>query len=486
MRLKAIVLFLALAPVLSGAEAFWVSPQGNDSNPGTQDKPFATINHALPRLKPGSTLNVLPGDKPWPGDIRITVNGTARAPIIVDGHGSIVSGRSELPAHAWTAEGKDVYSRKLPNNAWGMEKHWEGGFPLAWFDGKPGRNVTSREELTPGSYFLHKNRKEQNTDPLHNTLYIRLKPGQTPANAKIQSITGEGGIYVGGNHVTVRNFITEYGGRDGFATHRNKGVVFENIEARHFMDQGMSHHGAEVTVLKAHFHHNAGAGVVDVYPECKTRYENCLIELDTWRGGVEFHSGEYEMINCIIRANPKRALTVTQGALVTLRDCVLIGADGGKSEGVNVGHASRLTMQNCALVGFRSGLTASLDASTRINMSDCLFLRCGGVLRLNLRQGRGDEAPDLMKQFTATGLECDGGTFEINSRMETKDKKWQSKNVRFKADEKAAIAEHFGAKIRFLSGREHLVGRYQSKWPFDRLYEWLFSKRLKSPGVKAR
>ena len=65
----------------------------------------------------------------------------------------------------------------------------------------------------------------------------------------------------------------------------------------------------------AHFHHNAGCGVVDVYPEVKVRYENCLIEHDTWRGGVEFHSGEFEMVNCVISANPKNL----RSAIASLR-----------------------------------------------------------------------------------------------------------------------------------------------------------------------
>jgi hypothetical protein len=62
-------------------------------------------------------------------------------------------------------------------------------------------------------------------------------------------------------------------------------------------------------VRTAHFHHNTGCGVVDDYPEVKVRYENCLIEHDTWRGGVEFHSGEFKIVNCVVFANPKKALT---------------------------------------------------------------------------------------------------------------------------------------------------------------------------------
>ena len=238
------------------AGEFWVDGDvGNDGNPGSRSEPLKTIDAGLGRVKPGDTLHVLPRKTgAWPTDIRVTVSGLPDKPIVIDGHGSLASGRGELDLQEWKDEGDGVYSRLLRNNAWGMQRHWEGGFPLVWFDGEAGENVTSREALASGCFFLYKNQPEHQTDPLHNTLFIRPPKGVE----RVETIVGEGGIFVGGNHVTVRGFAVEYGGRDGFATHRNQGVVFEDIEARFFMDQGMSHHGAEVVVRRAHFHHNAG------------------------------------------------------------------------------------------------------------------------------------------------------------------------------------------------------------------------------------
>lgn len=40
---------------------FYVSPNGDNSNPGTKDKPFRTISYAVSHLSPGDTLVVLPG-----------------------------------------------------------------------------------------------------------------------------------------------------------------------------------------------------------------------------------------------------------------------------------------------------------------------------------------------------------------------------------------------------------------------------------------
>jgi len=443
-----LALLNAAAISVSGGNAIWVDQQsGDDAAIGTREAPLRSVDAGLARVRPGGELHLVPGERPWPGDIRITVSGTAEQPIVVDGHGSVVSGRGQLPAAAWKAESGDVFSRKLPNNAWGMERHWEGGFPLVWFEGLEGENVTNRSELKPLSYFLHKNRKAQKTDPLHNTLFVKLPVEKTPRDVRIETIVGEGGIFVGGSHVIVRNFVTEYGGRDGFATHRNTGVVFEHIEARQFMDQGMSHHGSEVTIRNAHFHHNAGCGVVDVYPECRTRYENCLIEADTWRGGVEFHKGEFEMVNCRIRGNAEKALTVAKGARVTLRDCVLSGPAGALADGVTVGEGCRLILVNCTLRGFETAMIATLTATTRLELRNCVFEACDTNLRLNFRRGQGEAEPEVDEVIRAAGIWFKGGGFTVIDRRQDDAGKWRVSERRIDFAERAAFGTEFGIGI---------------------------------------
>ncbi len=394
-------------------EQLYVDNQhGDDAHPGSREQPFATIDRAVRELRPGTTLHVLPTPTPYPGDIRIeNIHGTPGAPIVIDGHGSVVSGRRQLPPEAWAAEGEDIFSRPLPNNAWGMESHWEGGFPLVWFEGRAGRNVARRDELLAEAYFLHKNRAAGKDDPLHNTLYIKLPAGRTPADFEVESIAGGGGIYVAGNHVTVRNFVCEYGGSDGFSTHRNQGVVFENVEARYFMDQGMSHHGAEVVVRRAHFHHNAGCGIVDVYPEARVRYENCLIEDDTWRGGVEFHRGQFEMVDCVIRNNAKKALVVAKGATVTLRNCLLAGPGEQATAGISVDADSSLTLENCTLHNFRLGLSLLLTAGSRVAVHHNAFLNCQTHWSITLLTPEGGDTPDLPTVLVADGNAYQPGQF---------------------------------------------------------------------------
>lgn len=419
--------FLALVAFVQPASAdVWTSQDtGDDRNPGTQKKPKATIQAALDVVTPGETLHVLPGKQAWPGDIRIVVSGTKDKPIVADGHGSVISNRRQLPTSAWKNEGQGVFSRQLPNNAWGMQQHWEGGFPLVWFDKKPGKNVTKKADLQPFTFFLYKNRKQAKTDPLHNTLYIRLPEDRPLGDFLIESIAGESGIFVGGNHVIVRNFVTEYGGRDGFATHRNTGVIFDSVEARFFMDQGISHHGADVLVKNSHFHHNAGAGVVDVYPEVNARYENCLIEDNAWRGGVELHNGTFEFANCIIRRNPNSQIVVTKQAEATFTNCLIVGKIRDNrnispgSSGVKVGDVSRLTLKNCTIIGCSTGLSATVTPDSFLAVERSIITDCGTNLAFTSRK-LGNEKPfNINERLMLRGNLFDKAPFTVTTKTQT-------------------------------------------------------------------
>src|SRR2546430_1751794 len=54
---------LSLAAASNGIRAaeYFVSPAGNDSDPGTKEKPFATIQHAQDAAAPGDTVYVRGG-----------------------------------------------------------------------------------------------------------------------------------------------------------------------------------------------------------------------------------------------------------------------------------------------------------------------------------------------------------------------------------------------------------------------------------------
>jgi hypothetical protein len=103
-RIKSVFrpLVLLLISGLPGvrAEEFYVSMEGNDSNPGTFSEPFRTITHAYSFAAPGVTIIVMPGvytDYRSRWGLHLDKFGTAANPIVLRSHsrgGAIIDGQN--------------------------------------------------------------------------------------------------------------------------------------------------------------------------------------------------------------------------------------------------------------------------------------------------------------------------------------------------------------------------------------------------------
>jgi hypothetical protein len=67
----------------SAGELIAVSPKGSDSGNGSAEAPYASIDRALKRAKPGDTVALRDGVYAVKARIRATLNGTAQAPITI-------------------------------------------------------------------------------------------------------------------------------------------------------------------------------------------------------------------------------------------------------------------------------------------------------------------------------------------------------------------------------------------------------------------
>ena len=65
------------------AATYYVALDGDNSNPGTESRPWRTVNYGCRRVKAGDTLIIKPGDYGPVNNIRFTYDGTRSAPIIV-------------------------------------------------------------------------------------------------------------------------------------------------------------------------------------------------------------------------------------------------------------------------------------------------------------------------------------------------------------------------------------------------------------------
>jgi hypothetical protein len=79
--------------------AYYVAPNGNNSNAGSENSPFRTIQHGVNQLRPGDTLIVRAGT--YHEALRIQKSGTADRPITImayPGERPIVDGQYRLPS----------------------------------------------------------------------------------------------------------------------------------------------------------------------------------------------------------------------------------------------------------------------------------------------------------------------------------------------------------------------------------------------------
>ena len=369
-------LCLALSASLMAADVYVDNVKGAVDATGSKEAPFKTIAKALKVLKSGDTLHLTPNEGvPYEEVIDTHATnakwgGTAEKPTVIDGHGATITGLRHFPAADWKDEGDGVFSRRLHNNAWPMDRqgYWNG-HPIVFFDDKPAEFCKTREALTDRTYFLHKDHPDKRTE-LHNTLYIKLPAGKTPDDIKVVTIAVRSILHINRSYVTVKNLTNIYAADDAFSTTKSSGLIFDNIRGAYCMDQGISNHGAETVVKNSRFDHNTVSGIVDVYPEAKVKYLNCVVENNN-RGGVEFMHGEYAMENCIIRNNQGTGITVNKNARASLTNCYI---ENQNSHGVHFGGAG-LTMKNCTIYNSNEALAMWVDKTPgKFEVTNCAFI----------------------------------------------------------------------------------------------------------------
>lgn len=71
---------LGVEEAIRDEKTFYVSPEGNDRNSGTLERPWKTLAHAARQATPGDTVFMMPGE--YDGVLRPARSGTADAPIV--------------------------------------------------------------------------------------------------------------------------------------------------------------------------------------------------------------------------------------------------------------------------------------------------------------------------------------------------------------------------------------------------------------------
>jgi hypothetical protein len=106
-------LCLCLLAATTHAAEIFVSPNGNDANPGTESKPLATLQAAVDQLQPGDTCVIRGGV--YRETVTFPRSGTARKPITLKPYGServTVSGCD--PVTGWTPYTNRIWKAAMP------------------------------------------------------------------------------------------------------------------------------------------------------------------------------------------------------------------------------------------------------------------------------------------------------------------------------------------------------------------------------------
>ena len=104
---------LVLAASSIQAAEFHVAPDGNDTNPGTKARPFATIQAAVNKLQPGDTCLIRAGV--YRETVTFPRSGTADKPITLKPYGNervTVSGCE--PVTGWTQHAHNIWKAPMP------------------------------------------------------------------------------------------------------------------------------------------------------------------------------------------------------------------------------------------------------------------------------------------------------------------------------------------------------------------------------------
>jgi hypothetical protein len=118
------------------AAELYVSPRGSDDDPGSLDRPWRTIGHAVSRLRPGDTLFLRGGtylERPT-----VEVSGTAAAPITVQSYPGETAVIDSGPAE-FRAGGNDDWEPVDPaTGEYRSVRRYDGESVYGYLDGVPG------------------------------------------------------------------------------------------------------------------------------------------------------------------------------------------------------------------------------------------------------------------------------------------------------------------------------------------------------------
>jgi hypothetical protein len=226
--------------------------RGDDQHDGVQ-RPVKSIGQAIRLAQPGDTIHLQPVVyRDWAAVF--DKSGEPDRPITLDGHGATLDGCDPLNADGWVEESPGLFRHDdlLPLTDAIIDRWfflWNGQLNRMHRCSKgPSEPLKSPEVLLPGEWTFVKDAERTQSARkgyIHGSFYLRLPPGQSLAEARIEVPVRSAGVLIHGQsaHWIVRNLTAVHPHNDGFNLSECRDAVFENIRAMDCGDDGISAHG---------------------------------------------------------------------------------------------------------------------------------------------------------------------------------------------------------------------------------------------------
>ncbi|MBN1673951.1 MAG: right-handed parallel beta-helix repeat-containing protein [Kiritimatiellae bacterium] len=215
----------------AGGRVTFVAPDGDDSNPGTEDKPWRTLPYASTesrRPEAGDTLFIKAGTYAHPSFWKIHTHGTAEKPAVFKAYGDgevRITCSTLLDPDGWTHVKGAVYKHTFEKRPVAV---FQNGMPLA-SQHNQGDAIHKVEDLYPNSFFRS-----------DSALYVWLADGSDPKNSAMRIAPAHVAILDKARHVVLDGLTFEYGFVGIKENTPSADITFRNCTFRSLASHGIS------------------------------------------------------------------------------------------------------------------------------------------------------------------------------------------------------------------------------------------------------
>ena len=357
-----LLIVVAAALTAKAAEYYVDNRLGDDANDGrAADRALRTLAAATKRLEAGDVLHLAPGRK-YNETLKLTRGGSAAAPIVVKGHGAVLTGISAFPKEGWEEKGGGLFFLAC-QGCWGALR------PRVFLGEDRMISVVCRH---------YKDVDETKLRPLEaiwkaEGVWFRAEDRRRPADYDLRgsrmvgAVDNSGVMILASDYITIEDLTTEGFPNDGYNVHGScHGLIFRNITGRWNGDDGFSvHEDVQASVYNAHLHHN-DFGIQDIGAS-QTFFFGGLVASNRLCG-VDLYGGMRILHDMTVRGNSGGQVRIrtnelksfgfenTNPMLCTQAYLKGMRIGDGEGNGLFVGDNTRVCAVDCRISGVGTGV----------------------------------------------------------------------------------------------------------------------------------